>query len=171
MTIPTTDRMQRTSGVDANRRGEREVSRERTPTNPASDIITELRSIHQLLERQQKPFTLQKFGVNSNRYNAANNTLPAAPTQNGVMVLDHDDDRDLIILLNVGAGSNVLFKWDDGNFSDLINGLAGFLIPNVPIIFGPGGAPSNRLFMASAGGSHDVLVTVIKIDRFPISTR
>lgn len=171
MTIPTADRMQRTSGVDSSRRSEREITRERTPAPPASDIITELRAIRALLERQQKPFNVQRIGMNANRYTSVNNPLPAAPTQAGLMVLDHDDDRDQIILINVGAGSLALFKWDDGNFADTFNGIAGFLSPNIPVVFGPSGAPSNRLFLASAGGNPDVLVTVVKIDRFPVSTR
>jgi len=164
MPDPMVTRQERQTGLSAR---DLALANARRGQIQPKDQLTELRAIRMLLERTFKPPTIQKLGINTSRFVA----LPVIPNP-GLLILDHDDDRDQIILLNPTAGQIGVFKWDDGNFPDNNTNIGGILLPNVPLAIGIQGAPSNRLFAASAiGNSIDLLVSVIRIDRFPRSTR
>lgn len=165
-------RQDRVSGVNASRKGEIEVARERTPASPPSDILTELRNIRNMLERQNKPFTIQ--GVSSTPLHFTGfGDLPGIPTDSGKLILDHDEDRIDIIAVNVGSGIGYL-KPDDGNIT--VNNA----FPLVPLAAGLPSyvylarnfSISQRIFGAQvAGGGADIYLWITRIDRFPKSTR
>jgi len=144
----------------------RELFNKRIPGIPPGSIDDRLLQLVTLLQRQFKPPTIQYIWQFVGRFAS----LPALGGNAGQLILDHDDDRTGIFLFNNGAaGANfAVLRHDDGNMPTSSDGF--LILPQTYFTFPPGFAPSNRIFACSSG-SPDLYVSVLRVDRFPRSTR